>query len=141
MTHPADIAVTLTTIICALIAGCATFDPREETISPVLINGEVWMEHTDSPTPPAACGPVGSWQGCRVTSLRRIDYVSPVAQWVREHERIEAAGMRHGAYSPDFTGAMCALIVVGLGKYPTGGRLCITQAGEEIIPPDTFAKE
>jgi hypothetical protein len=124
----------------ASLFGCATFEPRSEAVATVIINGEAWTEHTDSPNPPAACGPVGSWQGCRVTSLKRIDYVSPVADWTREHERTEAAGMRHTDYYRGFDNAMCATVTVGLGKYHKGDTICITQAGETIIPATTFAE-
>lgn len=121
------------------LSGCDTM-PRKAEKRVVIINGEAWTEHIDADDPPAACGPVETWAGCRVTSLKRIDYRAPVANWTIEHERTEAAGMRHGAYSPDFSGHMCATILVGLGKYPTGGRLCISQQGEEIFQPSTLAE-
>lgn len=115
------------------LTGCDSMPRKNPAPSIVIINGEAWTEHVDADDPPAACGPVETWAGCRVTSLKRIDYRSPVANWTIEHERTEAAGMRHGPYSPDFSGHMCAVIVVGLGKYPTGGKLCIGPMGEYIL--------
>ena len=115
------------------LTGCDSMPHKPQAPAIVIINGEAWTEYVDADDPPKACGPVETWAGCRVTSLKRIDYRSPVANWTIEHERTEAAGMRHGPYSRDFDGHACATIVVGLGKYPTGGKLCIGPMGEYIL--------
>lgn len=162
MTRHADYAVTLTTIICALIAGCATGEIRHS-----VQDGEAVVEHIDTTDQPPTCGrSVG--HGCfqiRVSNGRVEKHIwksSVAPSYVARHEAAhkgdsKTPGMRHTAWvrHPMYNLALtsyqqsqarnvvlCATITAAAHGYPIGHLLCNDGKKEWTIPPATaFAKE
>lgn len=150
MTSHADYAVTLTTIICALVAGCATGEIRHS-----VQDGEAVVEHIDTNDQPPTCGrSVG--HGCfqiRVSNGRVEKHIwkSAAGQaYVAIHEDGHRRGLQHTIakvhhlYSAALTDyqrsqarnlTLCSTITVGAPGYPLGHLLCNDGRSEWTIAP------
>lgn len=135
MTRPADYAVTLTTIICALIAGCAAGEIRHSTY-----NGIPLVEHIDTTDQPEKCyrqheAGCSQWRDVDGKLERHIWYsvVGPI--YVLPHE-LAHDKMHHAAwvYNPWYK-ANCATIIAGAPGYPLGHLLCNDNRSEWTIAP------
>lgn len=113
-------------LLCALLA-------LPSHAGTVNIDGQVWTEHIDATDVPEECAALMPWRGCTTPSVRRIDYRSPVAQWVIEHEHGHAGGMQHGYFERSF-GGLCAPVFSAGGKYHAGDTICISGNGEYVFP-------
>ena len=49
------------------------------------------------------------------------------------HERAHPAGMRHTAWTHDFTGRACATVILPGLHYKAGQRICVNRNGSETI--------
>lgn len=140
MTRTADYSVTLTTIICALIAGCAGLP---HTVEYRIANGRTIEIHTDAPKEmePKESVCKEPWAGCYEKSTRRVFLRSPVTEEDVEHEIAHDAGLQHGWWL--FYGrwvGTCAYVFVGAGKYKADTFICTRGRGEQIYSGRDFVK-
>lgn len=116
----------------APLVGCSPLRPMvvERDVQGIKV-----VDHIDTDDAPDSCGDRSAWGGCHVQigEKHHIWRSSFVSQNVIAHEDAHVLGMRHTAWTPDFTGRQCATVLISGGQYKAGQMLCVGPRGEEVI--------
>lgn len=98
------------------------------------------VDYTDNP-----CKTRGPWAGCSqmIDGVQHIWHSGVAPGHIVEHEKAHKPdGLVHGgSYWHRYFGPNCMNITQGVGKYPTGGVLCVDDKGRERIIPAGYQDE